>query len=68
MNKIIEIILNIAVMLSLIFTFSNGVVYFIKNIHKDETIYLNVLLTLVIVNLFFIIEQYKSFKNHKDDK
>ena len=68
MSKIIDIIFGIAIMLILIFTFSNGVVYFIKNKHKDEKVYLTVLITLLIVNVIFIIEHYKSLKIYKDEK
>lgn len=58
MNKIIESILT----LWFIFTFSNGTVYLIKNVNKDDSFYLSILLTSLIVNLFIIIEQFKLLK------
>lgn len=53
----------------MISSFSYGAVYFIKNINKEDDFYLGVLLTLMITNLFIIIEQYKFLKeNYKNEK
>lgn len=69
MNKTVCIIIQSVLILFMIFSFSNGVVYFIKNINKDENFYLGFLLTLLILNLCFIIEQYKILKKtYKYDK
>lgn len=69
MNKTVFIIIQSVLILFMIFSFSNGVVYFIKNINKDEIFYLGFLLTLLILNLYFIIEQYKILKKtYKYDK
>ena len=69
MNKTMYIIIQSVLILFMIFSFSNGVVYFIKNINKDENSYLGFLLTLLILNLCFIIEQYKILKKtYKYDK
>ena len=69
MNKIVCVIIQSLLTLFMLFSFSNGVVYFIKNINKDEDLYLGFLLTLLILNLCFIIEQYKILKKtYKYDK
>lgn len=72
MNKTIDIIFGLVITLIVIFTFSNGVVYFIKNVNKDDSFYLSILLTSLVVELFYIIELYKSlnknFKDYKDEK
>nr|DAV49326.1 MAG TPA: hypothetical protein [Caudoviricetes sp.] len=69
MNKIVCVIIQSVLILFIIFSFSNGVVYFIKNINKDENFYLGFLLTILILNLCFIIEQYKLLKNlYKGEK
>lgn len=69
MNKIVYFIIQLVIFLFIIYSFSNGVVYFIKNINKDGDFYLGVLLTLLITNLFIIIEQYKILKKtYKYDK
>ena len=69
MNKIIDFIIQLVLILFMIFSFSNGVVYFIKNINKDDSCYLSFLLFLLIISSFFIIEQYKllkkAFKNEE---
>jgi hypothetical protein len=62
MNKIVFIVIQSLLTLFMIFSFSNGVVYFIKNINKDEDFYLGFLLTLLILNAYFITEQYKIIK------
>lgn len=68
MNKTIDIIFNLIITSFVIFTFSNGIVYFIKNVNKDDIFYLSILLTSLIVELFFIIEQYKLLKKlYKDE-
>ena len=51
MNKIIDIIFDLIITLIVIFTFSNGSVYFIKNVNKDDTFYLSILLTSLIIQL-----------------
>ena len=69
MNKIVCVIIQSLLTLFMLFSFSNVVVYFIKNINKDEDLYLGFLLTLLILNLCFIIEQYKILKKtYKYDK
>ena len=72
MNKIIDIIFNALLTLLFIFCFSNGAVYFLKNVNKEDSFYLSILLASLIVELFFIIKQYKSlsknFKDYKDEK
>lgn len=69
MSKIIYFIIQLVIFIFIISSFSNGVVYFIKNINKDDYFYLGVLLTLLIINLFIIIEQYKLLKEiYKDEK
>lgn len=72
MNKIIDIIFELIITLIVIFTFSNGVVYFIKNVKEDNSFYLSILLTSLIIELFFIIGQCYSlkriYKNYKDEK
>jgi len=69
MSRIIYFIIQLVIFLFIISSFSNGVVYFIKNINKDDDFYLGVLLTLLIINLFIIIEQYKLLKEiYKDEK
>lgn len=67
MSKIINIIIESVFFLFFIFSFSNGIVYFIKNINKDESIFLNILLVTLILSVFAIIEQYKLLKKlYKD--
>lgn len=69
MNKTAFIIIQSLLILFMIFSFSNGVVYFIKNINKDEDLHLGFLLTLLIICLYFIIKQYKILKKtYKYDK
>lgn len=69
MSRVIYFIIQLVIFLFIISSFSNGVVYFIKNINKDDDFYLGVLLTLLIINLFIIIEQYKLLKEiYKDEK
>lgn len=69
MSKIAYFIIQLVIFLFIISSFSNGVVYFIKNINKNDDFYLGVLLTLLIINLFIIIEQYKLLKEiYKDEK
>ena len=69
MSRVIYFIIQLVIFLFIIYSFSNGVVYFIKNINKDDDFYLGVLLTLLIINLFIIIEQYKLLKEiYKDEK
>ena len=69
MSRIIYFIIQLVIFLFIISSFSNGVVYFIKNINKDDDFYLGVLLTLLITNLIIIIEQYKLLKEiYKDEK
>ena len=69
MSRIIYFIIQLVIFLFIISSFSNGVVYFIKNINKDDDFYLGVLLTLLIINLIIIIEQYKLLKEiYKDEK
>ena len=69
MSRIIYFIIQLVIFLFIISSFSNGVVYFIKNINKEDDFYLGVLLTLLIINLFIIIEQYKLLKEiYKDEK
>lgn len=69
MSKIIYFIIQLVIFLFIISSFSNGVVYFIKNINKEDDFYLGVLLTLIIINLFIIIEQYKLLKEiYKDEE
>lgn len=69
MIKIIYFIIQLVIFLFIISSFSNGVVYFIRNINKEDDFYLGVLLTLIIINLFIIIEQYKLLKEiYKDEK
>lgn len=67
MSKIINIIIESVFFLFFTFSFSNGIVYFIKNINKDESIFLNILLVTLILSVFAIIEQYKLLKKlYKD--
>nr|DAX26223.1 MAG TPA: hypothetical protein [Caudoviricetes sp.] len=55
--------------LFLIFTFSSGTVSFIKNVKEGDSLYLSIMLTLLIINLSFIIEQNNSFKKlYTDEK
>lgn len=69
MSKIIYFIIQLVIFIFIISSFSNGVVYFIRNITKEDDFYLGVLLTLLIINLFIIIEQYKLLKEiYKDEK
>ena len=69
MSKIIYFIIQLVIFLFIISSFSNGIVYFIKNINKDDDFYLGVLLTLLIINLIIIIEQYKLLKEiYRDEK
>ena len=69
MSRIIYFIIQLVIFLFIISSFSNGVVYFIKNINRDTDFYLGVLFTLLIINLFIIIEQYKLLKEiYKDEK
>lgn len=69
MSKIIYFIIQLVIFIFIISSFSNGVVYFIRNINKEDDFYLGVLLTLLIINLFIIIEQYKLLKEiYKDEK
>ena len=69
MSKIIYFIIQLVMFIFIISSFSNGVVYFIRNITKEDDFYLGVLLTLLIINLFIIIEQYKLLKEiYKDEK
>lgn len=69
MSKIIYFIIQLVIFLFIISSFSNGVVYFIKNINKEDDFYLGVLLTLLITNLIIIIEQYKLLKEiYKHEK
>lgn len=69
MSKIIYFIIQLIIFIFIISSFSNGVVYFIRNINKEDDFYLGVLLTLLIINLFIIIEQYKLLKEiYKDEK
>ena len=67
MRKIINIIIESVFFSVFIFSFSNGIVYFIKNINKDENIFLSILLVTLILSIFAIIEQYKLLKKlYKD--
>lgn len=69
MNKKIDIIFDLVITLVIIFAFSSGVVYFLKNIEKDDSFYLSILLSSLIIESFFIIEQYKTLvKNLKNEK
>ena len=69
MSKIIYFIIQLVIFIFIISSFSNGVVYFIRNINKEDDFYLGFLLTLLIINLFIIIEQYKLLKEiYKDEK
>lgn len=69
MSKIIYFIIQLVIFLFIVSSFSNGVVYFIRNINKEDYFYLGVLLTLLIINLVIIIEQYKLLKEiYKDEK
>nr|DAE86577.1 MAG TPA: hypothetical protein [Caudoviricetes sp.] len=72
MIKTVYFIIQLILFLFMIHSFSNGVVYFIKNINIEEDFYLGVLLSLIIINLFIIIEQYKLLKNivknYKDEE
>lgn len=69
MNKKINIIFDLVITLVTIFAFSSGVVYFLKNIEKDDSFYLSILLSSLIIESFFIIEQYKTLvKNLKNEK
>lgn len=69
MSKIIYFIIQLVIFIFIISSFSNRVVYFIRNITKENDFYLGVLLTLLIINLFIIIEQYKLLKEiYKDEK
>ena len=68
MNKTIDIIFELVITLIVIFIFSNGSVYFIKNVNKDDTFYLSILLTSLIIELFFIIKQYKLLKRFYKDE
>ena len=69
MSKIIYFIIQLVIFIFIISSFSNGVVHFIRNINKEDDFYLGVLLTLIIINLFIIIEQYKLLKEiYKDEK
>lgn len=69
MSKIIDIIFESLISLILIFTFSRGTVSFIKNVKEEDSFYLSIQLTLLIINLFLIIEQNNSFKKrYKDGK
>ena len=67
--KKIDIIFDLVITLVIIFAFSSGVVYFLKNIEKDDSFYLSILLSSLIIESFFIIEQYKTLvKNLKNEK
>jgi hypothetical protein len=69
MNKIIDMIFESIISLFLIFTFSSGTVSFIKNVKEGDSLYLSIMLTLLIINLSFIIEQNNSFKKlYTDEK
>lgn len=69
MSKIIYFIIQLLMFIFIISSFSNGVVYLIRNINKEDDFNLGVLLTLIIINLFIIIEQYKLLKEiYKDEK
>lgn len=69
MSKIAYFIIQLVILLFIVYSFSNGFVHFIKNINKEENSYLVFLLTLLITNLFIIIEQYKLLKEiYKDEK
>lgn len=69
MSKIFYFIIQLVIFIFIISSFSNGVVYFIRNINKEDDFHLGVLLTLLIINLFIIIEQYKLLKEiYKDEK
>lgn len=62
MSKVVNIIFQTLLFLFLVFSFSNGTVYFIKNIDKDENIFLSILLSSLVISLFTIIKQYKLLK------
>lgn len=69
MSKLIYFTIQFVIFIFIISSFSNGVVYFIRNINKEDDFYLGVLLTLIIINLFIIIEHYKLLKEiYKDEK
>lgn len=69
MRRLIYFTIQLVIFLFIISSFSNGVVYFIRNINKEDDFYLGVLLTLLIINLIIIIEQYKLLKEiYKDEK
>lgn len=69
MSKIIYFIIQLVIFIFIISSFSNGVVYFIRYMNKEDDFYLGVLLTLLIINLFIILEQYKLLKEiYKDEK
>lgn len=72
MSKIIDIIFNALLTLLLIFCFSNSAISLVKNINKDNSVFPSILLTILIVYLIIIIEQYKILrnlcKNYKNEK
>ena len=72
MNKIIDIIFNVLLTLLLIFCFSSSTISLVKNINKDNSVFPSILLTILIVYLIIIIEQYKILrnlcKNYKNEK
>jgi len=69
MSKTIDIIFDLVITIVIIFAFSNGIVYFLKNVEKDDSFYLSILLSSLIIESFFIIEQYKALvKSLKNEK
>ena len=67
MSKVVNIIFQTLLFLFLVFSFSNGTVYFIKNINKDENTFLSILLSLLVISLFTIIKQYKLLEKYYID-
>lgn len=72
MSKIIDIILNSLLAVLVLFNFSDGIIYFIKIINKDDSIFPNIVLMISVIYLIIFVEQYrilrKLCKNYKNEK
>lgn len=67
MSKIIFFFINTIYVLFFLLSVSNGVVYFIQNIHKEDSFRLSVLLALLIISFLIIVDAYKWIKGlYKD--
>lgn len=72
MSKIIDIILNSLLAVLVLFNFSDGIIYFIKIINKDGSIFPNIVLMISVIYLIIFVEQYrilrKLCKNYKNEE